>query len=92
MSYDAFLKTEITFLKGVGPQRAELLAKQLGFITYNDLIHYFPFRYIDKSSFTSVRESFGASGPVQMKGRISRVAEVGDGRKKRYVSMRPVNM
>ena len=87
MSFDAFSKTEITFLKGVGPQRAELLAKELGLHTYNDLLHYFPFRYVDKSTFTSVRESFAITGPVQMKGRISKVSEVGDGRKKRLTAV-----
>jgi ATP-dependent DNA helicase RecG len=87
MSSDAFLKTEIMFLKGVGPQRAELLTQELGLRTYNDLIHYFPFRYVDKSSFTTVRESFAITGPVQMKGTITKVSEVGSGRKKRLTAV-----
>jgi ATP-dependent DNA helicase RecG len=87
MGSDAFLKTEIMFLKGVGPQRAELLTQELGFRTFNDLIQYFPFRYVDKSTFTTVRESFAITGPVQMKGKITKVSEVGAGRKKRLTAV-----
>jgi ATP-dependent DNA helicase RecG len=87
MGSDAFLKTEIMFLKGVGPQRAALLTSELGLRTYDDLIQYFPFRYVDKSTFTTVRESFAITGPVQMKGKISKVSEVGAGRKKRLTAV-----
>lgn len=53
---------------------------------YYDFIHHFPFRYVDKSNFTKVREAFGFNGPVQMKGKISSVTEVGAGRKKRLTA------
>ena len=38
------LDTEITFLKGVGPKRAEALNKELGIETFSDLLYHFPFR------------------------------------------------
>ena len=44
---------EIQFLPGVGPKRAQLLDKELGIKTIGDLIRFYPFRYIDKSSFVS---------------------------------------
>lgn len=87
MSQDAFLHTSLTYLKGVGPERATLLEKELGLFTFGDLLHYFPFRYVDKSTFTSVREAFSSSTPVQMKGRISKITELGEGRKKRLTAV-----
>jgi ATP-dependent DNA helicase RecG len=39
-------------LKGVGPQRAELLQKELNIFSFNDLLHHFPFRHIDKTKIT----------------------------------------
>ncbi len=87
MSQDGFLHTSLTYLKGVGPDRALLLEKELGLSTFGDLLHYFPFRYVDKSTFTSVREAFASSSPVQMKGRISKISEIGEGRKKRLTAV-----
>ncbi len=85
MSQD-FLKTEITFLKGVGPGRAQLLNEELSCYTYYDFIHHFPFRYVDKSVYSKVRDAFGADSPVQLKGKIASVSEVGVGRKKRLTA------
>jgi len=81
-----FLTTEIAYLKGVGPQRAKGLQDELNIYTYRDLLEYYPFRYIDKSSFTPVRSCYYAEVAVQMKGRINDVRVLGDGRKKRLVA------
>ena len=51
-----FLDTKIEYLKGVGPKRSELLKKELGIFTYRDLLHYYPFRYIDKSKVYTIAE------------------------------------
>jgi ATP-dependent DNA helicase RecG len=64
------LDTEIKFLKGVGPKRAELLASELEVHTFFDLIYYFPFRYIDRSRFYSIAELNSASTYVQIRGKI----------------------
>ena len=45
------LQTPITYLKGVGPGRADMLGRELGIDTYQDLLYHFPHRYIDKSRF-----------------------------------------
>lgn len=87
MNAKDFLDTEITFLKGVGPERASMLALELGVKTYRDLMFHFPFRYVDKSQFSEVRQVFGADVPVQLKGRISNVSEVGSGRGKRLTAV-----
>ena len=48
------LHTEVRMIKGVGPQRAELLAKR-GIYTLEDLLNYLPFRYEDRIQFTKIR-------------------------------------
>ena len=44
------LQTDVQMMKGVGPQRAELLA-QRGIYTLEDLLNYLPFRYEDRIHF-----------------------------------------
>ncbi len=49
------LSTEVRMIKGVGPQRAELLA-QRGIYTLEDLLGYLPFRYEDRIHFSKIRD------------------------------------
>jgi ATP-dependent DNA helicase RecG len=51
-----FLGTDIKFLKGVGGVRAEVLNKELALFTFNHLLNYFPFRYVDRSQFYKLSE------------------------------------
>lgn len=81
-----FLNTPIGFLKGVGPQRAELLQKELGIFTFQDLLEYFPFRYVDRSVYNNVAELPELEGYAQLKGFITAVSEVAAGRQKRLVA------
>jgi ATP-dependent DNA helicase RecG len=67
------LKTPVEFLKGVGPQRAELLSKELQLFTFEDLLYFYPFRYIDKSRFYMIRELTDEMPFVQIRGYISSV-------------------
>lgn len=71
------LDTPIEYLKGVGPVRAEALKTELGLFTYNDLIEYYPFRYVDKSKFQSIREIADDGSYVQLRGVIDRIEMVG---------------
>jgi len=50
------LDTNISYLKGVGPKRAELLNKELGVVTYYDMLNQLPFRYIDRSHIHTVSQ------------------------------------
>ena len=50
------LDTPIEYLKGIGPQRAEVLKKELNIFTYRDLLTYYPFRYVDRTKFSTIRE------------------------------------
>jgi ATP-dependent DNA helicase RecG len=79
--------TPIEFLKGVGPDRAVLLRKELEIFTFGDLIKYFPYRYIDRSKFYSIRDAVDANAFIQMKGNISKVQIVGLGRAKRLTAL-----
>lgn len=78
-----WLQTSIEFLKGVGPQRAKLLREELSIHTFHDLITHFPFRYIDRSKYHSVRDLPMVDGFVQLKGKIVGLNESGTGRAKR---------
>ncbi|MFT6504059.1 MAG: ATP-dependent DNA helicase RecG [Crocinitomicaceae bacterium] len=80
------LITPIEFLKGVGPKKAELLKKELRIFTFNDLLTYFPFRYIDRSQFHKVSDLIGLNGPAQLKGKIVGMMDVGSGRGKRLTA------
>ena len=80
------LDSDIKFLPGVGPRRAELLNKELGISTFRDLLYTFPFRYIDRSRFYSVREIDSTAAWIQLRGSIIRIDKVGQGRAQRLVA------
>lgn len=82
----AFLDTPIEYLKGVGPQRGELLRKELGIGTFGDLLRHYPFRYVDRSRFHSVREVTDESLQVQLRGRLSGIKTLGEKQGKRLVA------
>ncbi len=76
------LQTNISYLKGVGPKRAEMLAKELDIHTFEDLLNHFPFRYVDKSRFYKVKDVVTDSVYYQLKGKVSNLTAVGDKRTK----------
>ncbi len=78
----AIFDTSITYLKGVGPHKADLLAKELGIRTYRDLLVYFPFRYVDKSKIYKIKEVTTDATYFLLKGRITNLQAVGDKRTK----------
>jgi ATP-dependent DNA helicase RecG len=81
----SFFETPIEFLKGVGPQRAALLNKELNIFNFADLIQYYPFRYEDRTKFYSINEISDDMPYVQIKGRIIDKQLIGTGNKKRLV-------
>ncbi len=80
------LLTPIEYLKGVGPNRADLLKKEIGVYTFEDLLFYFPFRYVNRSVFHRVADLPGLNGPAQLKGRIVELKETGKGHSKRLTA------
>lgn len=83
---EQFLSTSIEFLKGVGPKRAEVLAKELQIRNYRDLLLHFPFRYIDRTKFYKISEIHGDLPYVQIIGEITYIEETGDRFKKRLIA------
>ena len=73
------LNMEIQFLPGVGPKRASLLQKELNINTVEDLLRLYPFRYIDKSSFTRICDARPDMAYVQIRARVLRVDLYGNG-------------
>ena len=80
-----FFDTRLDYLKGLGPQRAELLNKELSLFTAGDLIQYYPFRYEDRTRFYTVAELLESMPSAQVRGRLRDWHTEGEGSKKRLV-------
>lgn len=75
-----FLQSELTYVKGIGPKKAEILEKQLNIRCVEDLINYFPYRHDDRSEFQKIAAIREDLPSVQIKGKIMSIKEVGQGR------------
>ena len=80
------LSYPITYIKGISVQRATLLYTELGIKTCNDLLNFFPFRYIDKTTFYSIKELQPNSSEVQIVGKITGVKSVAQKKGSRLVA------
>jgi ATP-dependent DNA helicase RecG len=80
------LKTPVEYLKGIGPQRAASLKKELGIATYQDLLTHFPFRYIDRTRFYKIRELNDTLPYVQLVARVVSREIVGEKSARRLVA------
>lgn len=79
-------KRSITYLPGVGPRKAEILLKEANISSYEDLLYYFPYKYVDRSRFYKVAEVNGGMPFIQLKGRILYFDTVGEGRTRRLIA------
>ena len=84
--YNNFFETKLDYLKGVGPQRAALLATELQIYNYGDLIQYYPFRYEDRTQFHQITELYEGMESAQIKGRLRNLDKVGEGFKARLTA------
>ncbi|HEX7365815.1 MAG TPA: ATP-dependent DNA helicase RecG [Pelobium sp.] len=80
------LDTPIAYLKGVGPQRAEILKKEIAVYSYRDLLHYYPFRYIDRTQFYKISAVNLELPYIQILVRLRSVEVIGEKRTKRLVA------
>ena len=71
MAHDG-LNTDIQFLPGVGPKRAELIGKELGISTVGELLRLYPFRHIDKSTFVRIADARPDMAYIQIKAKVVR--------------------
>ena len=81
------LDGQIDFLKGVGSKKAEILKKEFSIFTLNDLLFYFPYKYIDKSKFYLIKDiKNNLNTYIQLKGKITDFTLAGEGKGKRLVA------
>lgn len=80
-----FFDRPIAFLKGVGPQRAETLSKELRLFTFGDFLQHYPFRHEDRSQFFKINALSPDLPYVQIIGEFKSFKTVGVGRKARLV-------
>ncbi len=76
------LETPIEYLKGVGPQRGDLLRKELSIHKYTDLLHLFPNRYIDRTRYYKINELQNSNSEVQIIGKIINIKTIEQGKGK----------
>ena len=81
-----FLQTPIDYLKGVGPNRAELLKKELSIHTFQDLINLFPNRYLDRTHYYKINQLQNTNAEIQVIGKITNIKTVQQQRGKRLVA------
>jgi ATP-dependent DNA helicase RecG len=80
------LSYPITYINGISVQRATLLYTELGIKSCNDLLNFFPFRYIDKTTFYAINELQPSSAEVQIVGKITSIKTVAQKRGSRLVA------
>ncbi|UAM99207.1 ATP-dependent DNA helicase RecG [Polaribacter litorisediminis] len=80
------LNKPITYIPGISGQRAGLIYSELGIKTCNDLLNFFPFRYIDKTQFYQIKDLQPSASEVQIVGKITRVNEIAQKRGSRLVA------
>jgi len=81
-----FSQTDIKYQVGVGPKKAEILNKEINVFSVEDLLYYFPYKYIDRSRIYFIHEIDGNMPYIQLRGRITAFKTLGEGRKKRLVA------
>ena len=82
----SFLDQDITYLKGVGQARAQLLASELDIHTVADLLHHYPFRHEDRTRIYRIAELHEGMQNIQLRGQIIDVSTVGEGPKRRLMA------
>ena len=82
---------DIKYIKGVGPKRAEILAKELGIRTAYDLLRHYPTGYVDRSKYYTIRELRDCNTDelpaLQVKGRFVSSNVLGEGARMRLVAL-----
>lgn len=81
-----FFQTSIEYLKGVGPNRADLLKKELGIFTFQDLANLFPNRYLDRTQFYKISQLERTNAEVQIIGKITQIKTVSQKNRKRLIA------
>jgi ATP-dependent DNA helicase RecG len=86
LKFMEYISREIKYMASVGTKRAELLAKELGIVTIEDLLAHYPFKYIDRSRFYYLHEVTDTGTFYQVKGKILNFETRGEGHKQRLTA------
>jgi len=78
---------DIKYLPGVGPKKADLLSKELGINSVEDLLRHYPYKYVDRSRFYYLHEISEDMPFIQVKGQIVRFEKVGEGHNQRLTAI-----
>ena len=76
------LETPIEYLKGVGPQRGDLLRKEMNIHKYGDLINLYPNRYIDRTRYFKINQLVNSNSEVQIVGKVVHIKTIDQGKGK----------
>ena len=70
------MRTSLEYLNGIGPAKAQLLKNEMQLKSFQDLLHFFPHRYVDRSQFFSINTLPANNSEVQIKGRVKQLKRV----------------
>lgn len=80
------LSYPIEYLKGVGPQRADLLKKELNIFTFSDLLHHFPYRHIDRTKVFKIIDLNASTEFAQVQGVLVNFEIIGEKSARRLIA------
>ncbi|HMO61574.1 MAG TPA: ATP-dependent DNA helicase RecG [Ferruginibacter sp.] len=80
------LQSPIEYLRGVGPVKGDLLKKELGIFTFKDMLEHYPLRHLDKTSIQKIGALPPLADYVQVAGKLTDIALLGEKRSKRLVA------
>jgi len=80
------VNTPIAYLKGVGPVKARILKSELNINSFEDMLAYYPFRYIDRSQFYKINQLQKNTSEVQIVGKIISIETIPQKRGSRLVA------
>ena len=82
----SILSSPIEYLKGVGPLKADLLKKELGIFTFEDLLNHYPLRYIDRTKIDAIASINPYTEYIQVQGKITGIEIMGERSSKRMIA------
>ncbi len=83
---ESLLQTDIKFLPGVGPRRAEILFNELGVSSFDDLLRHYPYKYTDRTRFYTIGEIASDEAFIQLRGKVTSMELAGKRPKQRLTA------
>lgn len=80
------LQSPVEYIKGVGPQKADLLKKELGIFTFKDLLEHYPLRHLDKTKVEKIAQLNYTTEYAQVAGKLTFFEVLGERQSKRLVA------